>query len=66
MAGRATPACVGSGLMSAPYKSECPGGAGHIATIKNALFDFNEPYNGKQDLELCRAASLTQIGGVYA
>jgi len=52
--------------MSAPHKSECPGGAGHIATTKNALFDFNEPYNGKQDFELCRAAFLTQIGGVYA
>ena len=52
--------------MSAPQKSECPVAAGHVATTKNALFDFNEPYKGKQDLELCRAASLTQIGGVYA
>ena len=52
--------------MSTSYKCECPGGAGHIATNKNALFDFNEPYNVKQDLGLCRAASLTQMGGVYA
>lgn len=56
--------------MSTSYKCECPGGAGHFATTKNALFDFNETYNVKQDLELClelcRAASLTQIGGVYA
>jgi hypothetical protein len=52
--------------MSTSYKSECPGGAGHIATTKNALFDFNEPYNVKQGLELCSEASLTQNGGVYA
>jgi hypothetical protein len=40
MAGHATPACAGSEAVSAPHKSECPGGAGHIAEQNNHNINF--------------------------
>ena len=40
MAGVATPACAGSEGVSAPHKSECPGGAGHIAEQNNHNINF--------------------------